>query len=67
MHVKLFISRINKNNETILRAVIVFQKGSKRNLDEVKEILSKKLKKKLDCTMYQIRGDFIKYSDLNVL
>ncbi|NRG45191.1 AMP-binding protein, partial [Bacillus sp. CRN 9] len=37
------ISRINKNNETILRAVIVFQKGSKRNLDEVKEILSKKL------------------------
>ncbi|UPW84182.1 non-ribosomal peptide synthetase [Lysinibacillus sp. Ag94] len=37
------VSRINKNNETIIRAVIVFKNKGQENLDEVKEILSKKL------------------------
>lgn len=37
------VARINKNNETIIRAVIVFKNQGQENLDEVKEILSKKL------------------------
>lgn len=39
----IVVSRINKNDETIIRAVIVFQEQSNGDLQEIKETLSKTL------------------------